>query len=523
MQHILGQCRESRKLVLLIVAIGLLLDNMLLTSVVPIIPAFLYELHHSKDMVALNESYQTSTPTPAQEWNRRVEQNLEDSQILAQLKWATTNSKLNPQCEKAIEEYLMTTTDLTTTTEEATTLPPSDEQVLRHRELVGESTEVGVMFASKPIVQAITNPFVGPLTNKIGYSWPLFAGLIMLFFSTMLFAAGSTYSTLFMARSLQGVGSAFTSVAGMGLLAEKYPDDRERGNSMAIALGGLALGVLIGPPFGGVLYEFIGKSSPFIILALLALMDGCLQLLVLQPKVIEEEQEGASLLTLIRDPYIVVAAGAITFANLGIAILEPSLPLWMMDTMQSSNWEQGVAFLPASISYLIGTNIFGPLGHLMGRWLASLCGLVIIGFALLIIPLSTSLSELIIPNSMIGFAIGMVDSSMMPHLGYLVDIRHTSVYGSVYSLGDFAFCLGFAVGPALSSTLVSLIGFGGLCTTTAIVCFCFAPCMLMLRNPPGKNENKILLNEGAVKYVSYTNEETPDEDPSKPKAFEMVP
>ena len=32
-QHILGQYRNSRKLVLLIVAIGLLLDNMLLTSV----------------------------------------------------------------------------------------------------------------------------------------------------------------------------------------------------------------------------------------------------------------------------------------------------------------------------------------------------------------------------------------------------------------------------------------------------------------------------------------------------------
>ena len=42
-----------------------------------------------------------------------------------------------------------------------------------------------------------------------------------------------------------------------------------------------------------------------------------LQLLVLQPKVVKDEQEGASLLTLIRDPYILVAAGAITFANLG--------------------------------------------------------------------------------------------------------------------------------------------------------------------------------------------------------------
>lgn len=44
---------------------------------------------------------------------------------------------------------------------------------------------------------------------------------------------------------------------------------------MAIALGGLALGVLIGPPFGGIMYQFIGKSSPFIVLAFLALMDGC--------------------------------------------------------------------------------------------------------------------------------------------------------------------------------------------------------------------------------------------------------
>lgn len=113
------------------------------------------------------------------------------------------------------------------------------------------------------------------------------------------------------------------------------------------------------------------------------LISLVLQLLVLQPKISKEEQEGASLMTLIRDPYILVAAGAITFANAGIAILEPSLPLWMMDTMNASNWEQGAAFLPASISYLIGTNIFGPLGHKMGRWLASMLGIIIIGLSLL--------------------------------------------------------------------------------------------------------------------------------------------
>lgn len=65
-------------------------------------------------------------------------------------------------------------------------------------------------------------------------------------------------------------------------------------------------------------------------------------------------------------------SGAITFANTGIAMLEPSLPIWMMDTMGAGRWKQGVTFLPASISYLIGTNLFGPLGHRMGRLVSKL-------------------------------------------------------------------------------------------------------------------------------------------------------
>lgn len=201
---------------------------------------------------------------------------------------------------------------------------------------------------------------------------------------------------------------------GMGMLAERYQDDKERGNAMGIALGGLALGVLIGPPFGGVMYEFVGKSAPFLVLSALALGDGSesrpftnpyifspfttlsnfalfpvLQLLVLQPSIVYTEAEPPSLKSLITDPYIVLAAGtylfvftfygsiskrrnpvilgAITFANMGIAMLEPSLPIWMMDTMGASRWKQGATFLPASISYLIGTNLFGPLGHRMGR------------------------------------------------------------------------------------------------------------------------------------------------------------
>jgi len=113
---------------------------------------------------------------------------------------------------------------------------------------------------------------------------------------------------------------------------------------------------------------------------------------------------------------------------------------------------------------------------------------------------------------MIGFAIGMVDSSMMPMLGYLVDIRHTSIYGSVYAIGDVAFCLGFTIGPALSGTLVTWFGFRGLCSTTALVCFMFSPCLYILKKPPGRNENQTLLQESSVRYVNYTNDESPEEE-----------
>lgn len=48
-------------------------------------------------------------------------------------------------------------------------------------------------------------------------------------------------------------------------------------------------------------------------------------------------------------------------------------------------------------------------------------------------------------------AAGMVDSSMMPIMGYLVDLRHVSVYGSVYAIADVAFCMGFALGKQIKT------------------------------------------------------------------------
>ncbi|XP_004442383.1 PREDICTED: chromaffin granule amine transporter [Ceratotherium simum simum] len=481
-QRLLKEGRESQKLVLVVVFVALFLDNMLLTVVVPIVPTFLYATEFKEVNTSLHPRSATTS-----------------SHALTSSAFSTIFSFFENNT-MAVEESAPSGTAWTN----GTILPPVAGAIPEHKNNCLQGTEfleeeniwVGVLFASKALMQLLVNPFVGPLTNRIGYHVPMFAGFVIMFLSTVMFAFSGTYTLLFVARTLQGIGSSFSSVAGLGMLASVYTDDYERGRAMGIALGGLALGVLVGAPFGSVMYVFVGKSVPFLILAFLALLDGALQLCILRPsQVSPESARGTPLLTLLKDHYILVAAGSLCFANMGVAMLEPTLPIWMMQTMCSPEWQLGLAFLPASVSYLIGTNLFGVLANKMGRWLCSLIGMVVVGTSLLCVPLAHDIFGLIGPNAGLGFAIGMVDSSMMPIMGHLVDLRHTSVYGSVYAIADVAFCMGFAIGPSTGGAIVHAIGFPWLMVIIGVVNIIYAPLCYYLRSPPAKDEKLAILSQ----------------------------
>lgn len=46
-------------------------------------------------------------------------------------------------------------------------IPDAAEEVKRHNTLAEENVYVGLMFGSKALVQLVTNPWIGPLTNKL--------------------------------------------------------------------------------------------------------------------------------------------------------------------------------------------------------------------------------------------------------------------------------------------------------------------------------------------------------------------
>lgn len=61
----------------------------------------------------------------------------------------------------------------------------------------------------------------------------------------------------------------------MTMLADTFTDEKKRQYAMGMALGGLGLGLSVGPPFGGATYQYIGKTAPFLILCACILITGC--------------------------------------------------------------------------------------------------------------------------------------------------------------------------------------------------------------------------------------------------------
>lgn len=442
----------QRRLILVIVSIALLLDNMLYMVIVPIIPDYLRYIEHMDD-------------------------------------------------------------DPTTTT----TMTPNTTAAPTERTHHGQDTATGLLFASKAIVQLMVNPFSGALIDKIGYDMPMMIGLCIMFLSTAVFACGRSYSVLFFARSLQGAGSAFADTAGLAMIADRFTEESERSKALGIALAFISFGCLVAPPFGGALYQFAGKEVPFLILALISLIDGFMLLLVMKPVKDQirdaqlSKKQSIPIYRLLMDPYIAVCAGALMMSNVALAFLEPTISLWMEDNMTTDNWKIGMIWLPAFFPHVLGVIITVKMArkYPQHQWLMAAGGLALEGLCCFVIPFSSSYKMLMIPICGICFGIALIDTALLPTLGYLVDVRYVSVYGSVYAIADISYSIAYAVGPIIAGGVVEAIGFTALNFGIAFSNLLYAPILIYLKHiydfKPFDNEANILMGDPPNKeYQTYS-------------------
>lgn len=448
------------------------LDYLLLTTVVPIIPEYLI----SADLIEREHELFSDNET---EWLAKFE--------LTTLDVNATLEDVPSNVSESYQESLI---------ERALRLPVR---------AISENSKVGWLLASKALVQLVVNPVIGLSSHRFSYESLLFFGTWIFLVSATLFAAAESYAPLLIARASQGVGSAATTIAGMSMIAERYHDDKERSRAMGFAMGGLALGILVGYPFGGLLYALVGKSPPFVGIALMCMFNIGLQYSFMtadgQPS-LKMEAKPATLFLLLKDPYILICAGAIMITSMSLAVLESTVPLWIMDNMEAKQWQLGLIFLPDSIGYLIGTNAFPVLAKTYGRYLFTICSMLLIALGLIVIPFCQVLYHLLLPHLFLGLGVGVTDAAIMPLLALLVDRRHIAAYGSVYAIVQLSVCLAYGLGPAIAGQIVKAFGFKWSVWGMAICNIVFAPASLLLRAPTVSEEFMTLIS----------NEETKDDE-----------
>lgn len=448
----------QRRLILVIVSIALLLDNMLYMVIVPIIPDYLRYIG----------AYGPQNDTPVVVKIGNV------------------------------------------------TVTPAPGTPVKH-DHHGQDASTGILFASKAIVQLMVNPFSGALIDRIGYDIPMMIGLTIMFLSTAVFACGRSYGLLFFARSLQGVGSAFADTSGLAMIADRFTEESERSKALGIALAFISFGCLVAPPFGGALYQFAGKEVPFLILAFVSLADGFMLLLVMKPlkTIIKESKmetpDNVPIWRLLMDPYIAVCAGALMMSNVALAFLEPTISLWMEDNLTTENWKIGMIWLPAFFPHVLGVVVTVKMAKKYPQWQWAMAagGLALEGLCCFIIPFSSSYKVLMLPICGICFGIALIDTALLPTLGYLVDVRYVSVYGSIYAIADISYSIAYAVGPIIAGGVVEAIGFTALNFLIAFSNLLYAPVLMYLRNiydfKPFENEANILMSDPPPKeYQTYT-------------------
>lgn len=276
-----------------------------------------------------------------------------------------------------------------------------------------ENGSIGLLLAMKALVQLVFNPIVGNLSSKCGYRLPIVVGTCFLLISSLgkfaernqlelvasailmtcyvylsVFAVGESYWMLLLARAIQGVGSACIGVCGMSLVAQHYPEEARRSKVMGIVLGSIALGVLIGYPFGSILYDMVGKSAPFIILSTVIFLSLGMQLLTMdlsvQPEVLAFEQS-TKWRALLECKMILAIVIAIWLSTSTMAILEPCLPIWLIQYLHPNKWQLGTVFIPDSVGYFVGTNFFGSVAFRYGQLKVSCLSLLLVGLASILV------------------------------------------------------------------------------------------------------------------------------------------
>jgi predicted MFS family arabinose efflux permease len=320
----------------------------------------------------------------------------------------------------------------------------------------------GALFAAYAAGLLLATPPAGWLTDRLGARTTLLVGLVALLGATLLFAFADSLPSLALARAGQGISSGVTWTSGLALLVQLYTPTR-RPRAFAALFMAVGVGLLVGPPLGGLLYTWGGFSAPFLVGAALVALDGCGRILFLPGRAhfpVASPASARMIRTLLQKPQFVVGLVATGAGASVLSLLEPNLPPLLAARFGLEPLMIGVLFGGMVLIFTLKQPIVAVLTEKCGAPLIMGLGLLICGLSLVELALSTTLVQAsgVLAILALGAALVLTPApELLTRSGQQTTQPHmpAASFGTIYVAYNLAYASGLLAGPLLSGAAIS--------------------------------------------------------------------
>lgn len=319
--------------------------------------------------------------------------------------------------------------------------------------------QITVLYASYAAALLAATPLAGRWGDRAGHAGPFVIGVAGVAASTICFAVVGSYAALFASRALQGAAAGVVWTCGIALVAQRV-DRSKLGAALGVVMGAMSIGLIVGPPVGGLLIEHVGPSAPFVACAAAATVVALLTPMALRPSVALPDKtfsvsSTSSPAAVLRNPsgrglLLAVLAGAG-----GLSLLEPLLPFDLEQRLGAGPLEVGVVFGLATLANGICSPIAGVLvDRRPCRWYAP-AALAVMGALALLLAAGGRIGA--VAAILVGFAVAY-SLVLVTGLSGLADVAARSQigYGAVYAAFNIVYAVGMVAGPLLGAAALGL-------------------------------------------------------------------
>ena len=247
--------------------------------------------------------------------------------------------------------------------------------------------------------------------------------------------------------------------------------------------------------------EFYGLQYPFLLCALLALLDLVGRLIINPPKPKVQDPKAAKqvgMIDLLRNRRILITLGGVVIISSSYSSIELFGASWLIQEWGYSESRTSLCLLAFIVPNMIIAIFVGWLSDRVSRHRVIAIGLILHGLAAPLVPLSTNLASLIGFSILFGITAPIVNAPISPHLTAIVDSLTGASYARIYALYNMTWSVGMMAGPWVVGLVKSRFGFFVGMAVLAVTCIIYAPIFLLFSGVPKNGSYKNVTNNDSM-------------------------